>query len=145
MTPLSPARDNITPWSDSYEQELFSNLKIGQDATPNIKDHLVHHIIKTYWDAFYEVGAFCPTIGFKFCIGTGTAQLICCHQPSYCPHESKKVDMQLCLGLFTNAVDLGAHLLASPQSPIRNTSLRLRNLYGGSVGLLQPQLLHPAL
>jgi len=40
-TNVTPAQDDIMPWSDSYKQELFSNLKIGQVMTPNIEDHLV--------------------------------------------------------------------------------------------------------
>ena len=89
-----PPRDDLQLWDNDFLPELTTNLKIGSDASPEIKAQIIT-IIKDNWDAFFEAGVRRPILGFQFCIDTGASEPVCCQQPSYGPHESKIIQQQI--------------------------------------------------
>jgi hypothetical protein len=81
-------RTDVHLWDEVRDRpELEQGLRVGADATPELKECLAR-IIKAYWDCFYEEGARRPILGFEFCIDTGDAQPIACKQQTYGAHES---------------------------------------------------------
>ena len=88
-------RSGVIPWKISlFQQELDDNFNISS-MTGDSTRKAVLQIIKDNWDSFCEVGAVWPMLDFEFCINTGNAKAICCHQPKYGVHEEKIMSKQI--------------------------------------------------
>ena len=85
---------DIQPWTDSFTNELTSNLRIGPDTSQATAAQIIC-IIKANWDAFFAARVSRPILGFEFCIDTGALPPVCCRQPNYGPHESHIIQQQI--------------------------------------------------
>ena len=59
--------------------ELMKNLKIGDTASAQGREHIIKMVIE-HWDAFCSAGCRRPIIGYEFAIEIGTATPVCKYQ-----------------------------------------------------------------
>ena len=92
---ISRPRSEIILWRSSlFQQELEGNFVL-EFTTDDFTHRSVLRIIHDNWDYFCQFGVARPILDSEFCVNTGDAKTIYCHQSNYGVHDAKIIVDQI--------------------------------------------------